>query len=136
AALAHGVQRVTRDFDLLIEPTKANCRRAIGGLVALRAEEYLPQSSKWTRVSEEASPHWLLSQPRFFDSDAGGVDICNAMEGVPTWREARAGSIEVSAAGQAFRVLDKDTLIRSKLAAGRPKDLGDVTELNELDAAT
>ena len=29
AALAHGVQRITRDIDLVIAPGKANCRRAI-----------------------------------------------------------------------------------------------------------
>jgi hypothetical protein len=134
AALAHGVQRVTRDFDLLVEPSEANCRRAIEALVALGAQEYLVATKKWVRVDEKASPGWLLKQPRFFDSDAGGVDICNAMEGVSTWAEARDGSIEVTAFGQAFRVLDRDTLIRSKLAAGRPKDHDDVSELNELDA--
>ncbi len=134
AALAHGVQRVTRDIDFLIEPSNENCARAIKALVALSAEEYLPKSKKWVAVSGKAKPGWLLEQPRFFDSHAGGIDICNAMENVPGWPEARDGSIEITAFDEAFRILDKDTLIRSKLAAGRQKDEADVTELNELDA--
>lgn len=133
AALAHGVQRITRDFDFLVEPSADNCRRAISALVALRAEEFLPRSKKWAAVSAEASPAWLLKQVRFFDSDAGGIDICNAMDGIPDWETARRGSLEISAFGQLFRILDKDTLIASKLAAGREKDYQDVTEINELD---
>lgn len=133
AALAHGVQRITRDFDIVIEPSQANARRMIEVLADLRAEEFQPQSKRWTRVRSGASPGWLLNQPRFLDSDAGGIDILNAREGVPDWETARAGSIEIEAFGEPLRVLDKDTLIRSKLAAGREKDLRDVTEVNELD---
>ncbi len=132
AALAHGVQRITRDIDLVIAPGKANCRRAIKALVELGAEEYRPQSKKWVRVSPNADPAWLLKAPRLCDSRAGGVDICNAIEGTPSWKEARSGAIEVDAFGLRFRVLGKDALIRSKLAAGREKDRADVAELNEL----
>lgn len=134
AALAHGVQRITRDFDFLIEPSSANCRRAIKALVSLDAEEYLPGSKKWVRLDARASPGWLLKQPRFFDSDAGGIDICNAIDGVPEWAEGFAGSIEITAFGESFRILGKDALIRSKLAAGRSKDTADVAELTDLDA--
>jgi hypothetical protein len=134
AALAHGVQRITRDFDFLIEPSAANRKRAIKALVSLEAEEYLPASKKWVKLDPKASPAWLLKQPRFFDSDAGGIDICNAIDGVPEWPEALAGSIEITAFGQTFRILGKDALIKSKLAAGRPKDAGDVAELTDLDA--
>jgi hypothetical protein len=38
--------------------------------------------------------------------------------------------VEVDAFGHRLLVLDKDTLIRSKLAAGRDQDLADVAELN------
>ena len=132
AALAHGVQRITRDIDFLVEPSKANRGRAIAALVELSAEEYRPGSRNWVRISAKADPDWLLREPRLLDSAAGGVDICNAMEGVPDWPSARAGALEVEAFGRTFMVLDKDTLIKSKLAAGREQDLADVAELNEL----
>jgi hypothetical protein len=132
AALVHGVQRITRDVDLLVEPGRGNCRRAIEALVELKAAEYRPASRRWVRISPRADPAWLLQQPRLCDSRAGGVDICNAIEGVPDWKSARAGAIEIEAFGRSFLVLDKDTLIKSKLAAGREQDKADVAELNEV----
>ena len=88
--------------------------------------------ARWFRVSPKADPDWLLKEPRFFDSDAGAIDIRTSVPGVEGWKQALAGSIEVEAFGRRFRVLDKDTLIRSKLAAGREKDRADVAELAEL----
>ncbi len=132
AAIAHGVQRTTRDVDVLIEPSEENRRRAISALVGLGAEEFLPATKRWVAVSERADPDWLLREPRFFDSVAGAIDICNAIEGVPEWAVAHPHSIEVEAFGKRFLVLDKDTLIRSKLAAGRDKDRADVTELGQI----
>jgi hypothetical protein len=132
AAIAHGVQRTTRDIDFLLRPGKRNSRRAIAALAELGAEELRPRSKRWVRVSAAADPDWLLKEPRFFDSAAGGIDVCNSIPGVPGWKAALAGSLEIEAFGRSFRILDRDTLIRSKLSAGREKDLADVAELGEL----
>jgi len=131
AAIAHGVQRTTRDVDVVIEPSERNCRRAIAALASLGAEEFMPATKRWVAVSAQADPVWLLREPRFFDSAGGGIDICNAIEGVPAWAIAHDHSIEVEAFGMRFRVLDRDMLIRSKLAANREKDRQDVAELGE-----
>jgi hypothetical protein len=132
AALAHGVQRITRDIDFLLGSGAANCRRAIAALVELGAAEWRPASKRWVRLSARADPAWLLREPRFFDTRAGGIDLCNAMDGAPAWKTARSRAVEVEAFGCSFLVLDLDTLIRSKLATGREKDRADVAELNEL----
>jgi transcriptional regulator with XRE-family HTH domain len=136
AGVALGLQRITRDFDILIEPSAKNCRRAIAALADLHAEEFHPATKEWARVHSRARPGWLLRKPRFFDSDAGGIAICNPIESVPDWDTAYRGSTEIQAFDERFRVLDKDAFIRSKLAAGREKDLEDVAELNELDQET
>ena len=47
--------------------------------------------------------------------------------------QARPRALEAEAFGQTVLVLDKDTLIRSKLAAGREQDLADVAELNQAE---
>lgn len=133
AALSHGLSRITRDFDLVIEPSAANCARMIEVLVKLEAEEHLAKSTRWVAVDPKADPNWLLRQPRFFDSTGGAIDVCNKIPNVPAWEDADQGSREISAFGETFKVLDKDTLIRWKLAAGREKDLQDVAELSELD---
>ena len=131
AAIAHGVSRITRDLDLIVQPSKANRRRTIKALVELEAREYRPASKRWVRIRANADPDWLLKQPRLCDSRFGGIDICNAIRGAPSWKQARATAIEVDAFGLGFLVLGKDALIKSKLAAGREQDKADVAELNE-----
>lgn len=133
AVIAHGGQRLTRDFDVLIDPTGDNCRKLIAALVELRAEFFRPGSrAGWMGLSPEADPSWIAAENRFFDTAAGGVDIWNRSEGLPGWEEARSRAIEVNAFGHRLLILDRDSLIRSKLAAGRDKDLADVTELGEI----
>lgn len=129
AAIAHGSQRVTRDFDLLLNPATANCRRMIAALVEVEAKEYLPKSKRWVPVSRDADSLWLLRRRRFFDTTAGGVDVCNRIEGVPEWDQVNGRAVQIEAFGQPLKLLGKDDLIRSKLAAGREKDLQDVAEL-------
>lgn len=131
AAIAHGVSRITRDLDLIVEPGKPNRRRTIKALVELGAEEYRAASGSWVRIKPKADPDWLLQEPRLCDSRFGGIDICNAMDEAPDWKQARATALEVEAFGLSFLVLGRDALIKSKLAAGREKDLADVAELNE-----
>jgi hypothetical protein len=129
AAIAHGSQRLTRDLDIVIDPKLANCRRLIAALVELGAELKLKTPGRWRRLSPKADPKWIRSENRFFDTRVGGIDVWNKMEGVPTWREARPRAVQVEAFGNELLIVDKDTLIRSKLAAGRDQDLADVAEL-------
>ncbi|MGH2984719.1 MAG: DUF6036 family nucleotidyltransferase [Solirubrobacterales bacterium] len=131
AVIAHGSQRLTRDLDIVIDPRVANCRRLIAALVELGAELKLKTAGRWRKLSPKADPNWIRSENRFFDTRVGGIDIWNRMEGVPSWKQARPRAIEIDAFGRKLLVLDKDTLIRSKLAAGRDQDLSDVAELAE-----
>jgi hypothetical protein len=132
AAIAHGSQRLTQDLDLVIDRRVANCRRLIRALGELEAE-YRSSSGRWVKVSPKADPKWVAKENRLFDTRAGGIDVFNKLDGVPAWKEARPRAVEVDAFGHRFPVLDKDTLIRSKLAAGREKDLADVADLNQAD---
>jgi hypothetical protein len=132
AAIAHGSQRLTQDLDIVIDRRVANCRRLIAALVELEAE-YRSSSGRWVKISAKADPKWVAKENRLFDTRAGGLDVFNKLDGVPTWKEASPRAIEVDAFGRPFPVLDKDTLIRSKLAAGREKDLADVADLNQAE---
>jgi hypothetical protein len=128
AAIVHGARRLTQDLDLIVDRRVANCRRLITALVSLGAEHRL-RSGRWTRLSPKADPKWIAAENRFFDTAAGGIDVWNRMQGVPSWKEARPRAVEAQAFGHLVPVLDKDTLIASKLAAGREKDLADVADL-------
>ncbi|MGH2922561.1 MAG: hypothetical protein ACRDKH_00825 [Solirubrobacterales bacterium] len=128
AAIVHGARRLTHDLDIIIDRRLANCRRLIATLAALGAEHRV-SSGRWAKLSANADPKWIAAENRFFDTTAGGVDVWNRMRGVPSWKEARPRAIEAEAFGHTVPVLDKDSLIASKLAAGRDKDLGDVADL-------
>jgi hypothetical protein len=128
AAIVHGARRLTQDLDLIVDRRAANCRRLIAALVSLGAEHRL-RSGRWTKLSAKADPKWVAAANRFFDTAAGGIDVWNRMKGVPSWKDARPRAVEAQAFGHVVPVLDKDSLIASKLAAGREKDLADVADL-------
>jgi Nucleotidyl transferase AbiEii toxin, Type IV TA system len=130
AAIAHGSQRLTVDLDIVVDPRPANGRRLIAALADLGAE-YRLSSGRWMKLSRDADPNWLARESHLFDTRVGGIDVFYKLEGVPTWKEARPRAVEVDAFGHTFYVLDKDTLIKSKLAAGREQDLADVAELTQ-----
>jgi hypothetical protein len=130
AAIAHGSRRMTEDLDIVIDQRVANCRRLIAALVELEAK-YRLSSGRWTKVSPQVDPKWLAKENHLFETRAGGIDVMNRLDGVPSWKEARPRALEAEAFGHTVFLLDKDTLIRSKLVAGRDKDLSDVAELTE-----
>jgi hypothetical protein len=132
AVIAHGSQRLTQDLDIVIDTRVANCRRLIAALVDLEARHRL-SSGRWTNLSPKADPKWLAKENHLFETRAGGIDVMNRLEGVPKWKEARPRALEAEAFGQTVLILDKDTLIKSKLAAGRDQDLADVAELNQAE---
>jgi hypothetical protein len=129
--IAHGSQRLTLDLDIVANPTAANGRRLIAALVDLEAR-YRLSSGRWVKLSTKADPKWMARDNRLFETRVGGIDVFYKLDGAPTWKEARSRAMEVDAFGlRGLLILDKDTLIKSKLAAGRDKDLADVAELNQ-----
>jgi hypothetical protein len=130
AAIAHGSRRMTEDLDIIIDRRVANCRRLIAALVELEAK-YRPSSGRWTKLSPKADPKWLAKENLLFETRAGGIDVMNRLDGLPTWKEARPRALGAEAFGHTVLIVDKDRLIRSKLVAGRDKDLSDVAELTE-----
>ncbi len=130
AVIGHGSQRITRDLDIVANPAPANGRRLIRALVDLGAEHRL-SSGRWVKLSPRADPKWIARENRLFNTRAGGIDVFNKLEGVPTWKEARPRAVETEAFGHEILILDLDLLIRSKLAAGRDQDLADVAELTQ-----
>jgi predicted nucleotidyltransferase len=69
-------------------------------------------------------------------TDLGDIDLLGEVTGIGGYAEALAGSEEVELFGASFRVLTLDALIASKRAAGRPKDLMVLPELEALREAT
>ena len=65
-------------------------------------------------------------------TDLGEIDLLAEVAGVGGWDEVKAQSREIDAFERRVSVLGLPALIRSKRAAGRPKDLAAIPELESL----
>lgn len=62
-------------------------------------------------------------------TDLGVIDLMTEVTGIGAYADVRMASTEAQAFGRMVRVLDLPSLIRAKRAAGRPKDLLILPEL-------
>ena len=123
AVIFHAQPRFTKDIDLFIKADPVNAQATYDALAAfgaplenVRAEEFADRSS-FFRFGRE---------PRGFDilPDIPGVDFDAA------WERRVEGVIDAATGLKAF-FISKDDLIASKLAAGRPQDLADVSAVQK-----
>lgn len=68
-------------------------------------------------------------------TDFGDIDLLGEVAGIGTYAAVCAASMPVELFGRTFAVLTLDALIASKRAAGRPKDLQVLPELEALREA-
>jgi hypothetical protein len=70
------------------------------------------------------------------DTDLGRIDLLSEVAGLGDWNDIRKCRVRLPAFGREVWTLDLPSLIRAKRAAGRPKDLLVLPELESLlDAA-
>jgi len=123
ALAAHGVPRATGDLDLWVRPVPANARRVWAALTTFGA----PLTSL---TLEDLTSDDLDFQIGVVPSR---IDILTGVSGV-TFDEARPDHISVTTAGAPVPVIGRLALMRYKRAAGRPRDLADLAELEAPDA--
>jgi hypothetical protein len=68
-----------------------------------------------------------------FTTDAGNLDLLGEVRGVGFYEEAVSGANRYDLFGYSFPVLEIKKLIVAKRAAGRPKDLLAITELEAIE---
>lgn len=125
AAAAHQVVRATRDLDVVPDPDAGNMRRLAVTLTALGAEH--PIAGRLT-ADALARPVSFKLGTRF-----GDVQVLNRMAGVPSFAELDGARVLVAvAAGVNAPVCSLAHLRAMKRAAGRPRDLVDLAELDAL----
>lgn len=66
------------------------------------------------------------------DTDLGPIDLLGEVTGIGQYEAALAASEEISLFDRPCRVLTLDALIRAKRAAGRPRDVEHLVELEAL----
>lgn len=129
AAIAHGSAHFTQDLDIVYAPDEENLDRLGRVLVTLDARlrgvtddvPFVPdgRTLRRTRVLTLETP-------------IGLVDLLAEPDGAPGYEELKAHAIPATLAGVTVRIASLEDLIAMKKAAGRPKDLVAVEELEAI----
>lgn len=129
AAVTHGAARATFDLDFVYSRNPANIARLVEALRPLSpylrgAPPGLPFTFDLATVVRGLN--FTLS------TTAGDLDLLGEVVGGGTYENLLPHSDEVEVFGVRCRRVDLPTLIRLKRAAGRPKDLEALAELEAL----
>ena len=129
AATLHGSAYLTRDLDICYERTPENIERLVSAL-----RPYHPR----LRGAPEGLPFLFdvetLSNGMNFTlaTDLGDIDLLGHLSGLGEFPAVALDAISMPLFGGVCRVASLDSLIRSKKAAGRSKDLNVLPELEAL----
>ena len=129
AARAHGSARVTQDVDVSYSRTPENLARIIHALSPFKpylrgAPRGLPFA--WSVETLKAGLNFTLT------TSVGDIDLLGDIAGGGRYEDLVSHSITVTIFGRETLLLDLPWLIHVKRAAGRPKDLEVIAELEAL----
>ena len=129
AAIAHGSARLTQDLDIVYERTPSNLDRLVRAL-----QEYRPYPRGvppglpflWDCRTLERGLNFTLT------TLLGDIDVLGEIPGGGGYRDLAAAAIELQVFETRCLFLSLAQLIRAKRAAGRPKDLEALAELEAI----
>ncbi|HKG15726.1 MAG TPA: hypothetical protein VKB12_20565 [Pyrinomonadaceae bacterium] len=125
----HGSAHVTFDLDICYDRRRTNLKRIVAALAPYRPRlRGLPENlpSLWDEQALRSGTNFTLT------TDIGDIDLLGEVAGVGSYSDAVMASVTVPLYGVECRVLTLDSLIASKRAAGRAKDLLVLPELEAL----
>ena len=133
AITIHGSSYVTFDLDICYAREDENLTRLARAFQSVNPRLRGAPAGLPFRFDEETLKRGLNFT---LTTDIGDVDLIGEVAGVGDYPAVAAGSMPVELFGRAYAVLTLDALIMSKRAAGRPKDLQVLPELEALREAT
>lgn len=130
AARAHGSSRLTDDLDISYARSPENLARLVQALAPY--EPYLRGAPpglpfEWSVATLKAGLNFTLT------TRLGAIDLLGDITGGGGYAELLPHALTIELFGRQVRLLDLPWLIRVKRAAGRPKDLEVVAELEALE---
>ena len=133
AGVAHGSSRVTVDIDVVYGRSPANIERLAAALAPLAptlrgAPPGLPFA--FNAATIRAGLNFTLQ------TSLGPIDLLGEAVGGGTWDALAPQSTIIEVFGRPCRVVSLAQLIALKRAAGRPKDLEAIAELESLHRGT
>lgn len=129
AIIAHGVPYATFDLDFCYSRTSENLRKIVLALVSFNPRlRGFPTDLPfiWDERTLQNGTNFTL-QP-----DIGDIDLLGKVAGVGSYLEVFANSMTLKLFDNDVRVLSLEDLIKAKKAAGRPKDLFILPQLETL----
>src|SRR5437762_10051462 len=128
-ATLHGAARVTFDLDIVYERTPENLNKLVDALSPF--EPYLRGAPLGLPFKFDAET--LRRGLNFtFTTTEGPIDLLGELLGVGSYSDVVAHSVGALLFGASYRFLDLEALLASKRAAGRPKDLEAIAELEAI----
>ena len=129
AARAHGSARLTDDVDISYARSKSNLARIVVALAPL--DPYLRGAPpglpfEWSVATLRAGLNFTLT------TSLGSIDLLGEITGGGLYEDLLPHALTLTIFGRETLLLDLPWLIRVKRAAGRPKDLEVVAELEAL----
>jgi hypothetical protein len=129
AATIHGSARLTQDVDVCYSRTGGNLERLVRALKPLKpyprgAPPGLP--FEWSVATLRAGLNFTLT------TSAGSLDLIGDVAGGGTYEALLPHTLVVALFGHDIKCLDLEWLIRTKRAAGRPRDIEAIAELEAL----
>lgn len=129
AATIHGSARLTSDLDIVYARDHENLQRLVAALQPL--QPYLRGAP--AGLPFQFDEHTLRAGLNFtLTTDAGAIDLLGEIAGAGGFGALRAHTVDVTLFGTVHQCIDIDTLIAAKRAAGRPKDLEVIAELEAI----
>ncbi|HXG67828.1 MAG TPA: nucleotidyltransferase [Blastocatellia bacterium] len=129
AATLHGSSYLTQDLDICYARDLPNFERLASALQSVNARlRGVPEDVPFLLDAETLRRGLNFT----FQTDIGAMDLLGEVVGVGGFAEATASAVEYELFGYRYRVLALDKLIAAKRAAGRPKDLLALPELEAI----
>lgn len=132
AVIAHGVPYATFDLDFCYSRAADNLKKLVSALASFkpRLRDF---SADLPFIWDERT---LRNGTNFtLETEIGDIDLLAEVAGVGSYKEVFASSVTLKIFGDDVRVLSLDALIKAKKAAGRPKDLFVLPQLETLQEA-
>lgn len=129
AATAHGSARLTQDLDVVYKRTSENITRIVNALSEINpylrgAPPGLPFD--WSVQTIQRGLNFTLV------TTLGALDLLGEISGGGGYEQLLPETIDIEIAGVSCKCLNLERLIKVKRAAGRPKDLEVVAELEQI----
>lgn len=129
AATVHGSSRLTQDVDVCYARTDANLDRVVRALRPLKpylrcAPRGLPFD--WSAATLRAGLNFTLT------TTAGDIDLLGEVTGGGTYDDLITHSMDITLFTHRTKCLNLEWLLVTKRAAGRPRDLEAIAELEAL----